>query len=167
MTLFIVLMVIFWGLVSYKWNVKILWKVLGGIPDQNRLSAPQRFMFAKFSGSESTGLGILESEDISTKSLWISLSGGNSLTVWFIYIHIFISQFDDSHLLTMRFMEWTEMDKLPHKLTSTVLLIWWWKLAPAHLCEWEKTAQGGDVSWGAVKVPEHKHKEFIIDEVKM
>lgn len=107
MTLFIVLMVYFFCLLSYKWNVRMLWKVFSGIPDWNRLTAPQRFTFAEFSGSESTGSGIQESEGISTKSLWISLPAGNSLTVWFIYIHIFISKFDDSHLLTMRFMEWT------------------------------------------------------------
>lgn len=57
-------------------------------------------MFAKFSGSESTHLGIQESEDISTKSIWISLPAGNSLT------DLFTSTFSYPSLMTAIYWQW-------------------------------------------------------------
>lgn len=69
----------------------------------SKLSAPQSFTFAEFSESESTDLGFQEFEDISAESLLISLPARNSVTLLFIYI--FMANFDDRHLLTIRFRE--------------------------------------------------------------
>lgn len=84
--------------------------------------------------------GIQHFEGISGGSLWISPPTGNSVSLLLLYI--FISQSDDSHLLTIRFMERREMDKLSGNLTHAVWLIRGWKLAPTCPHEWELTGQG-------------------------
>lgn len=77
-----------------------------------------------------------------------------------------MSKSDDSHLVvTMRFMEKREMDKLSHDMTHAVLLIRKWKLAWLVQMRADRTCWRCTV-WEA-EDPQSQHKPFIIDEVKM